>query len=248
MCLRATAVPPYAHPAPMRHTRAASVLQLVLTGHLPQPCAGCLTDRQLCRCREALDVWRAGPGSRALPRNFPVLATAHYSGQARRLLVSWKERGDPWPAAVLAAALAPVVMALVERCDEPANLRSLALVPIPSRPRATVDRGGNIVRALAADTAALLRRQGTPCRVASAGLKRAQGLDQVGLSAVQRRSNAMSAYRLARGFRSLGPVILVDDVATTGATLGACRSLLTESGHTVIGAAVLCATRVFPWP
>jgi len=232
----------------MRLTRASSALQPLLTGRLPQPCPGCLAAPRVCRCGRALDVWRAAPDPRVLPREFPVAATAHYSGQPRRLLVAWKERGDPWPAGVFSAALARAVSALLALRGEHADPRPVTLVPVPGRPRAIVERGGDIVRALATGTAARLRQQGVPCGVAAAGLRRGRGLDQVGLDAVQRRSNAQSSYRVARDSRPVGLIIMVDDITTTGATLGACRSLLTQSGHTVIGAAVLCATKVFPWP
>lgn len=237
-----------AHPARMRLPRAASALQPLLTGQLPEPCPGCLSAHGRCGCHAALSVWRAAPDSRVLSDAFPVVAVSHYSGPARRLLVAWKERGDPRPAAVFAPALAAALAALLGHVPEWPGHEPVVLVPVPARRRATLQRGGHIVRALAKGAATQLQGQGVPCTVAAAGLRRGSGMDQVGLDASQRRSNAMNSYRIAGRPRPVGPVLLVDDVATTGATLAACRTLLAESGHLVIGAAVVCATKVFPWP
>lgn len=62
---------------------------------------------------------------------------------------------------------------------------------------------------------------------------------QAGLTAAARRGNVLGAFRLCRGANVVGlRILLVDDVLTTGATLGECARMLLYGG----AEKVICAT------
>ena len=70
--------------------------------------------------------------------------------------------------------------------------------------------------------------------------RRGGGAHQAGRSSRQRRGNRAAAPRLLAPVSGL-PVLLVDDVVTTGATLGACTRAMQEAGGRVQGALTLSA-------
>ena len=70
--------------------------------------------------------------------------------------------------------------------------------------------------------------------------RRGGGAHQAGRSSRQRRGNRAAAPRLLAPVSGL-PVLLVDDVVTTGATLGACARAMQEAGGRVQGALALSA-------
>ncbi|WP_437087443.1 ComF family protein [Streptomyces sp. enrichment culture] len=97
------------------------------------------------------------------------------------------------------------------------------LVPVPSARRAVRARGHDPARRIALAAAGELRRTGTPARVAAVLRQRRAVADQSGLGSRQRSDNLAGALTVvpgaARLLRDGGPVVLVDDLVTTGASL-----------------------------
>ncbi len=96
------------------------------------------------------------------------------------------------------------------------------LVPVPSARGAVRARGHDPARRIALAAAGELRRAGTPARVLAVLRQRRAVADQSGLNSRQRLDNLAGALAVAPGggrLLSEGPVVLVDDLMTTGASL-----------------------------
>ncbi|MGV9994982.1 ComF family protein [Streptomyces sp. NPDC003374] len=106
------------------------------------------------------------------------------------------------------------------------------LVPVPSARRAVRARGHDPVRRVALAAAGELRRCGRPARVLAVLRQRRAVADQSGLDSRQRLANLAGALQVVPGgarLLSAGPVVVVDDLMTTGASL-------TEAARAVIRA------------
>jgi hypothetical protein len=107
------------------------------------------------------------------------------------------------------------------------------LVPVPSARRAVRARGHDPARRIALAAAGELRRTGTSARVLAVLRQRHAVADQSGLGARQRRDNLAGALAVvpggARLLRGRGPVVLVDDLMTTGASLAEAARAVREA-------------------
>ncbi len=235
---------------------------------LPAECEGCGAPRTvLCEeCGAALhepgarQVWPD-----ALPEGLPaVWAATVYADQPRAVLLAHKERGALGLARPLGEALAGAVYAAVrggggggapetrrpEGTITPttphstlaSTLPPFLLVPVPSSRRAVAARGHDATRRLALAAAADLRRDGLSVRAAAVLRQRRVVADQSGLGARDRPANLSGALTAVRGAdRLLGaaPVVLVDDLMTTGASLAAAARAVEDAGGRVLAAAVV---------
>jgi predicted amidophosphoribosyltransferase len=176
-----------------------------------------------------------------VPAGLPVpTATAQYAGVVRKVILAHKEDGHYALARPLGEVLARAIQTAL------AQERAAWLCPVPSA-RATVrQRGHDPLRRVVVAAVRELRRLGYDVRLADALSVVRRPADQAGLSADERAANLAGAFEgRSRWAERLTdqPVILVDDVLTTGSTLAeACRALASR-GIPVLGCAVLAATR-----
>lgn len=163
----------------------------------------------------------------------PVTAAGEYGGALRSALLAFKERGQRGLAGPLAGYLSDAVDVSRQRLGEVP-----LLVPVPSSRAAARQRGGDHLLRLAAEVGPQNGLQ-----VLAALRLAGRGRDSAGLSAADRAAN------LAHRMRSVPvstdrPVLIVDDIVTTGATLAEAARALRAAGWQVGGAAVIATTRL----
>jgi len=185
---------------------------------VPPFCWNCGADagrsEPLCRgCRAQLR-W-LGPEVVAL-EGVPLWSAVAYEGPARSLVRALKYRGAPGLAVPLAAAIAagapPAVLA-----------PGATLVPVPMPAARRRRRGFNQAERIAT---ALAGRTGLGLRD---GLARGAAPRQVGRGRQQRLHGTAPRLRWTDD-EPPARAVIVDDVATTGATLAACAAALRAAG------------------
>jgi competence protein ComFC len=207
----------------------------------PPRCAGCgLRGRWVCheclsetplfadpRCR-ICSMPNAGASCdcRALPDRIDRLWVAGpYEGWLKAAVYSFKFNGE--------TARAPHLVGLLsDACAEIG--RDIALAPVPLHPKRKRQRGYDQT-ALLANRVAM--ETGQPVFT---GLEKVRNTPhQVGLSAAERSLNLLDAFAVRPGLAVPERVVLIDDVATTGATLTECAIALHKGGATSVSAVVI---------
>ncbi len=184
----------------------------------PKACAGC-GHGGVVLCKSCQKVWAQVPQLISTRVNLPVpvWSLGALGGVRRQTIINLKERQRFDVIPYLGAVLRSSVRFLQSQghLDE-----DLVLVPAPTRRASARKRGGDIV-------ARVCHASHLPTIEALQLLPIAK--ESVGLSATERRSNLAGAVWVdpTKVTAITGHVLLVDDVVTTGATLGATILALT---------------------
>jgi ComF family protein len=160
------------------------------------------------------------------------VAVWEYSGAARGTVLAFKYGENPGLAVPLAEAAAAVAGHRLTK--------NSLLVPVPLHARRRRERGFDAVQELARQLGKLL------------GLRAARPLErplptvpQSGMGRAARARNAQNSFRIVRPEAVFGhPVVLVDDVMTTGATAAACARLVLGAGATSVGVLAMARARL----
>lgn len=193
---------------------------LFLDTLLPSTCVGCRrVGRNLCNsCLEDLQ-----PNPRRVDRGISGWSAIDYGDVATSAINAFKERGR--------TSLLGEFCKLFDQVELPANA---TLVGLPSSSSATRRRGFVPAELLAERLARrrLLRSSHALVFARKIG-------DQAGLDRLEREAN-LSGSMLAKPVT--GPVLLVDDVVTTGASLREAARAMALAGNQVIGFVTLAET------
>ncbi len=194
------------------------ILDLVL----PTPCVVCLKlGAPICvTCQQSFVT--SSLGFEIL--GVPGFAISTYNTEAAVMVNSVKEKGITSLIPYLAELIVP---------HWPQELIRPILVPIPSSPSNTKKRGFSHTSIMSRALARRLPGAGYRELLKSARVR----LDQVGLSSGDRVKNLEGAFRAdLRGFHDrVTPVVLVDDVLTSGATMAEAMACLRANGVEVAG-------------
>jgi ComF family protein len=219
--------------------RGQLALDVVLDTVFPPRCAGCggVGDHFCAACRAAVEPvpspWCTSCGATSRAPRCPdcaadplPLAAVRSAGLLRGPLRRAVHRLKYGARRTAATALADLLVRPVLELG--VLLADAVVVPVPLHPDRRRERGFNQAEALAAPLATALGRTLRP-----AVLRVRATPTQVGLSRAARRTNVRGAFAAAE---SLGgrTVLLVDDVTTTGSTLGSAAAACLDAGAAAV--------------
>jgi len=199
----------------------------------PSRCIGC-SQLGISICSTCRKSWHSHIYHRTikvLDTSYPVISAIEYSPIASRVLLRAKEANQEAADQLLVSALSHSLRYFLKKFGFG------VLVPIPSRRSATRKRGRDFMQEI------------TDSVAENESIKSLQILqhqravrDQSQLNSQQRSRNIAGAFSTSfnlaevRDSGNIGPLIIVDDLVTTGATLAEAIRALRTAGFPVLGA------------
>lgn len=199
----------------------------------PSRCVGC-SQLGISICSLCRKSWHPHIYFReisVLNNSYPVISAVQYSPIASKVLLGAKESNLSAADTLLSSAIAHALTFFIK------NYGAGDLVGIPSRSAATRKRGRNFMIEISKSIAAAQSIQSFDILQHTRTVR-----DQSQLDAQARTQNIAGAFCVSLNSSksaTLGntqPLIIVDDLITTGATLAEAIRALTTAGYAVIGA------------
>lgn len=209
---------------------ASALLGWLADALAPPTCVACDTRRRptVVFCPSCAATVVKAPGALGESTVDTPLAFALFGGAIAEALRRFKYDARP--------DLATPLGHLARRAARIAGLTGTMVVPVPLHPRRLAERGYNQAALLGTEVATELEAE-----LATGVLERRRDTpQQARLDRPGRLANVVGAFSVRLPHRLRGArVVLVDDVATTGATLSACAGPLLEAGALSVTALVV---------
>lgn len=192
-------------------------------------CEYCQRQLLNCQLRHSSNFWRG---------ELPVFVWGNYSGVLKQAIASLKYNNQPQLARPLGHYLGKAWL------QSPAATRAkkLTVVPIPLHPTKQQKRGYNQAELLAQSFC-----QFTGYKEQPLGLERVRATEaQFNLSVQEREQNLTDAFVVGKSLSQRptpSPVLLLDDIYTTGATVCSAAQILRKQGIAVYGVVAIATSR-----
>ena len=223
-------------------TLAGSALDLLA----PRACAGCdRPDLLLCpSCRSLL----FRPFSVPAPAYAAdlALACAPYRGPVRRIILAWKDHDNrplDGPLGQVMADLAPALSRLISPLLRSKSAKAILVVPAPSSAASLRKRGRVHLQPILLSLVSALQRQGLAARVEPALIMNSVRTKSVQAGGRRNRSHRLAGRIAVADHLRLAdhPILVVDDIITTGSTIRQCARALETAGALPLAALALAA-------
>ncbi|AKG23180.1 ComF family protein [Calothrix sp. 336/3] len=188
-------------------------------------CENCIKQLYKCQLSHPNNLWHG---------SLPLFAWGKYGGILKRAIATMKYDNHPEIGYALGRYLGESWL-----LHSPLANKQLLVVPIPMYPEKEKQRGFNQATLIAQGFCEI-----TGLKLKRNGLKRVRSTEaQFGLSFVQREKNLSEAFAIGEDFRQRPqfPVILVDDIYTTGATAKSAVQTFRQTGIAISGMVTVAA-------
>ncbi len=185
-------------------------------------------------CEKQLEQQRLANPAQGWQEQPAVFAWGNYGGHLKRAIAQFKYENQPELAQPFGEWIAQAWLNTSLAENQP------VIVPIPLHPEKLQKRGFNQAELLAKRFCQL-----TGCSLKANGLQRSRETEALfSLSKAQREQTLAEAFEVGKDFSrgAKSPVILFDDIYTSGATVRSAMQTLRRKGIRVQGAIVLAKT------
>jgi ComF family protein len=189
-------------------------------------CPYCIKQVQSCHYQNPAYLWK---------QPLPIFVLGHYGGGVKRAIAALKYKNQPQIGYLLGQWLGESWL-----LNSPQPQKQLLVVPIPMHPKKQKQRGFNQAALIAEGFCNV-----TGYKLKVNGLERIKETEaQFSLSVAQRQENLANAFVIGKDLRRPPniPILLVDDIYTTGATVKSAVKTLEIHQIKVLGVAAVATT------
>lgn len=188
-------------------------------------------------CFKCLEIWSSRPRKTQLAIA-TSMAVVVYDNSVSTVILKAKEERNRQAQDLIAIAIFNSALQIFKR----SNRAPCLLIPIPSSPSAIRKRGESFLHPIIRKVISMAKSEGLDWEWADLLVHTKKVRDQAGLNSQERQRNLEGVFELREGTMEARPIILIDDVITTGSTLTNAILAIRERNMTVLGAATACAS------
>jgi len=214
------------------------MLEPFLALFLKSPCPLCQrqSERELCRdCGRQLQAYRQNNPLFLWHGSIPLFIWGRYEGKLKQAIAKMKYDRHPALGSLLGSCMGETWL-----LRPPLTDKRLTVIPIPLHPERLKERGFNQAEVIGEGFCRL-----TGYHLASRGLIRIKNTAALfSLAAEERKKTMQAAFQLGKNLPKSVPILLIDDIYTTGTTIEEAVQVLRTEGYRVVGAIAVASSKI----